>query len=62
MSACGNYYKLALRVVVPVVVGQLLQTIYPSVVAFNKKYKKTFQTGATIGTGLYCLYRLLSYL
>jgi sodium/bile acid cotransporter 7 len=36
------FYKLALRVVVPVVVGQVLQKWCPPVVAFNKKYKKRF--------------------
>jgi sodium/bile acid cotransporter 7 len=36
------FYKLALRVVAPVIVGQLLQKFCPPVLAFNKKYKKHF--------------------
>jgi sodium/bile acid cotransporter 7 len=37
------FYKLAVRVVVPVVFGQLLQKCCPPVVAFNKKHKKHFK-------------------
>ena len=37
------FYKLALRVVAPVIVGQLLQKCCPPVVAFNKKHKKHFK-------------------
>jgi sodium/bile acid cotransporter 7 len=36
------FYKLAVRVVVPVLVGQLLHKFCPPVVAFNKKHKKHF--------------------
>eukprot|EP00980_Cylindrotheca_fusiformis_P002401 scaffold558_cov111-Cylindrotheca_fusiformis.AAC.19 len=39
----GVFYKLALRVVLPVSVGQILQKFSPQVVAFNKKHKKRFK-------------------
>ena len=39
----GVFYKLALRVVLPVAVGQLLQKFSPPVVAFVAKYKKYFK-------------------
>jgi sodium/bile acid cotransporter 7 len=44
------FYKLALRVVVPVAVGQILQKFSPPVVAFVAKYKKHFKTAQQ-----YCL-------
>jgi sodium/bile acid cotransporter 7 len=44
------FYKLALRVVVPVVVGNLLQKNSKAVVAFVKKYKKQFKSAQQ-----YCL-------
>lgn len=37
------FYKLSLRVVAPVLVGQILQKWCPPVVAFNKKYKPYFK-------------------
>lgn len=37
------FYKLALRVVLPVTVGQLLQKFCPPVVAFNTKHKPKFK-------------------
>ena len=37
------FYKLALRVVLPVTVGQLLQKFSPTVVDFVKKYKPRFK-------------------
>jgi len=37
------FFKLALKVVVPVFVGQLLQKFVPPVVAFVKKYKPKFK-------------------
>lgn len=37
------FYKLALRVVAPVTLGQLLQKFCPPVVAFTKKYKHYFK-------------------
>jgi sodium/bile acid cotransporter 7 len=37
------FYKLALRVVVPVIVGQILQKTSQTVVDFVKKYKKNFK-------------------
>ena len=37
------FYKLALRVMAPVIVGQLLQKFCPPVVEFNKKYKPYFK-------------------
>mmetsp|Transcript_69483 Transcript_69483/g.104853 ORF Transcript_69483/g.104853 Transcript_69483/m.104853 type:complete len:430 (-) Transcript_69483:42-1331(-) len=46
----GVFYKLGLRVVVPVAVGQVLQKFSPPVVAFVAKYKKYFKTAQQ-----YCL-------
>ena len=37
------FYKLALRVVLPVVVGQIIQKTMPTVVAYYKKNKKYFK-------------------
>jgi sodium/bile acid cotransporter 7 len=37
------FYKLALRVVLPVALGQVLQKTSPAVVAFNKKHKPKFK-------------------
>ena len=37
------FYKLALRVVLPVAVGQVIQKTMPQVVAFQKKHKKQFK-------------------
>ena len=37
------FYKLALRVVLPVALGQVIQKTMPKVVAFNKKHKKHFK-------------------
>ena len=37
------FYKLALRVVLPVFVGQVLQKTSPAVVEFNKKHKPKFK-------------------
>ncbi|KAL3944256.1 MAG: hypothetical protein SGBAC_001650 [Bacillariaceae sp.] len=37
------FYKLALRVVLPVTIGQLLQKFSPKVVAFVKEYKPRFK-------------------
>jgi sodium/bile acid cotransporter 7 len=36
------FYKLVIRVVVPVFVGQVLQRTSPAVVEFSKKHKQTF--------------------
>ncbi|KAL7574492.1 hypothetical protein ACA910_015854 [Epithemia clementina (nom. ined.)] len=39
------FYKLALRVVLPVAVGQVMQKTMPKVAAFYKKYKLYFKKG-----------------
>lgn len=39
----GVFYKLALRVVLPVSIGQILQKCSPAVVAFVKEYKPRFK-------------------
>ncbi len=44
------FYKLALRVVLPVAFGQVLQKFSPTVVAFVNKYKKHFKSAQQ-----YCL-------
>eukprot|EP00542_Grammatophora_oceanica_P020586 CAMPEP_0194049326 /NCGR_PEP_ID=MMETSP0009_2-20130614/30373_1 /TAXON_ID=210454 /ORGANISM="Grammatophora oceanica, Strain CCMP 410" /LENGTH=435 /DNA_ID=CAMNT_0038695453 /DNA_START=143 /DNA_END=1450 /DNA_ORIENTATION=- len=42
-----TFYKLALRVVLPILIGQLLQKTSKHVVAFVKKYKKYFKKAQT---------------